>query len=103
MSIDYSSISRRARKRRAKRRLVGMIKTASGCQDCGYATASAALQFDHIDNNKKSDVSDLINRDYSWKVIQEEILKCEIVCANCHAVRTNTRRNSMPPEIMTDY
>lgn len=30
---------------------------------------------------------------YSIKRISEEIKKCEIVCANCHAIRTHERRN----------
>lgn len=93
MSTGYSD-SRRARKRRAKWRLAGMIKTAHGCIDCGYAAHAAALQFDHIENNKKSNVSDLIRSDYAWNTIQQEIDKCVIRCANCHAVITAQRRGS---------
>jgi hypothetical protein len=92
MSTEYSN-SARAVKRRNKWHLAGMIKTATGCVDCGYAAHSAALQFDHIDDNKKSNVSDMISSDYGWKTIQEEINKCVIRCANCHAVITAHRRN----------
>lgn len=73
-----------------------MIKLASGCIDCGYAAHSAALQFDHIDNNKKANVSDLIRSDYGWKTIKEEINKCVVRCANCHAVITASRRAMAP-------
>lgn len=69
-----------------------MIKLASGCIDCGYAAHSAALQFDHIDDNKKANVSDLIRSDYGWKTIKKEINKCVVRCANCHAVITASRR-----------
>lgn len=96
----YSLQSPRARKRAAKWRLAQMIKIEHGCADCGYKDSAYALQFDHIGNDKKSGVSDLICRDYSWKTIMTEIKKCEVVCANCHAVRTKLRNqhsiNSYP-------
>ena len=100
MSTGYSD-SRRARKRRAKWRLAGMIKTAHGCIDCGYAAHAAALQFDHIENNKKANVSDLIRCDYGWNTIKQEIDKCVIRCANCHAVITAQRR--MDIQAMNPY
>lgn len=84
--------SPRAKKRAAKWRLAGMIKTASGCIDCGYAEHAQALQFDHISDNKKASVSNLIRSDYAWSTILEEINKCEIRCANCHAVMTAYRK-----------
>ena len=93
MSFESNlGLSARARKRRNTWRLVGMIKMAAGCIDCGYAAHAEALQFDHIDNNKKASVSNLIRSDYSWVTIMTEINKCEIRCANCHAVKTSQRK-----------
>lgn len=89
MNIEFSS---RAQKRRRKWYLAGVIKKAQGCIDCGYAAHAEALQFDHIDDNKKANVSDLIRSDYSWETIQKEIDKCVVRCANCHAVITAVRR-----------
>jgi len=91
MSIEPKSP--RAKKRAAKWRLTGMIKTYYGCKDCGYSKHAHALQFDHIHDNKKASVSNLIRSDYSWKTILEEINKCEIRCANCHAVMTANRKD----------
>lgn len=91
MSIEFKSI--RAQKRAEKWKLSQIIKTESGCVDCGYNESPYALQFDHIYNNKKENVSNLIRSDYSWKTIKEEIEKCEIVCANCHAIRTHNRKS----------
>lgn len=88
---NTSERSKRARKRRAKVRLVGIIKTESGCIDCGFNLHPRALEFDHISDNKRANVSNLIRSDYSWKTILEEIAKCEVVCANCHAIRTANR------------
>jgi hypothetical protein len=70
-----------------------MIKSEKGCLDCGYNKSPYALQFDHISDNKKANVSNLIRSDYSWITIKAEIDKCEIVCANCHAIRTHERRS----------
>jgi hypothetical protein len=91
--MNFAFKSARARKRAAKWRLAGMIKTAQGCIDCGYAEHAQALQFDHIADNKKASVSNLIRSDYAWNTILEEIKKCEVRCANCHAVMTASRRN----------
>ena len=30
------------------------------------------------------EVSAIANSSYSWKTIQEEIDKCEVLCSNCH-------------------
>lgn len=82
--------SRRAKKRAIKWRLAQIIKASRGCMDCGYDSNGVALQFDHM-GNKKANVSNLIRSDYAWSTILEEINKCQIVCANCHAVRTKSR------------
>jgi ribosomal protein L32 len=93
MSFESSlGLSARARKRRTNWRLAGMIKIASGCIDCGYAAHAEALQFDHTGDDKKGNVSDLIRSDYSWTTIVNEINKCEVRCANCHAVKTSHRK-----------
>lgn len=88
---DAAFQSPRARKRAAKWRLAQIHKLAQGCADCGYNESAYALQFDHVMGNKKDSVSNLIRSDYAWSTIKEEILKCEVVCANCHAVRTKAR------------
>ncbi len=58
------------------------------CQDCGYDNW-IALQFDHIDPTQKSgEVPVMVNEGKSLTKVQIEISKCEIVCANCHTIRT---------------
>lgn len=84
--------SPRARKRAAKWRLAGIIKVSMGCIDCGYNAHPQALQFDHISDNKKANVSNLIRSDYSWETILAEINKCEVRCSNCHSVMTVFRK-----------
>lgn len=93
--LTYNAFpSRRARKRGAKWRLAQMIKLSQGCIDCGYNEHAIALQFDHISDNKKDSVSNLIRSDYAWSTILKEIEKCEVRCSNCHAVITSRRKNA---------
>ena len=63
-----------------------------GCADCGYAKHPAALEFDHLPGTKKlfNIGEEIGNR--SVESIWSEIAKCEVVCANCHAIRTAERR-----------
>lgn len=69
---------------------VSEIKESSPCTDCGNYYPSVVMDFDHIEDNKIANVSKLIKYG-SWTKIQEEISKCELVCSNCHRIRTRDR------------
>ena len=99
----HSHLSARARKRAAKWRLSQLIKLHSGCIDCGYNEHAVALQFDHIGDDKKMNVSDMIRSDYSWITILQEIDKCEVRCANCHAVMTRDRKLEATRQYREEY
>lgn len=48
-----------------------------------------AYHFDHIDEkNKSANISFLCKQGYSISTIDEEINKCQLLCANCHMLRT---------------
>jgi hypothetical protein len=48
----------------------------------------AVMQWDHLPGFEKAgNVSDFARKHNRGKVL-EEIAKCELVCANCHAIRT---------------
>ena len=58
------------------------------CIDCGE-NDPVVLEFDHRDPKTKSKkVSRILSGHYSWLVIQQEIDKCDIRCANCHRRKT---------------
>lgn len=60
-------------------------KMGGKCSICGYNKSIYALQFHHLDPRKKKfNISSNIGR-YSLQSIKNEIEKCIIVCANCHA------------------
>jgi hypothetical protein len=58
------------------------------CFDCGESDP-IVLEFDHVRRQGKVAASAaLIRRDASWRVIEAEIAKCVVRCANCHRRRT---------------
>lgn len=58
------------------------------CITCGELDI-VVLEFDHVNcTTKKNSISALIRRGASLAVLQEEIKKCQVLCANCHRRRT---------------
>lgn len=61
------------------------------CKDCKNKDIRV-LEFDHL-RDKKFNISKMVSRSYSWNTILIEINKCDIICRNCHAIRTAKRAN----------
>lgn len=73
--------------------MVNSIKAAP-CSDCRVSYSPWIMQFDHLDGKAKIDnVASMIHDLKSEAAILNEIAKCELVCANCHADRTHHRKN----------
>ncbi|MCA9900172.1 MAG: HNH endonuclease [Ardenticatenaceae bacterium] len=60
---------------------------AHPCIECGEADP-AVLEFDHVRGEKRSEVTKLMRDGYTLKIIQAEIEKCVVLCANCHKRKT---------------
>lgn len=61
------------------------FRSKLSCSRC-TETYYACLHFHHIDpTTKKANVSKLVHQVRSREQILEEIAKCEVLCANCHA------------------
>lgn len=67
--------------------LINSIKSVP-CKDCGQSFPPCVMDFDHVVGNKVRDVSNGVGIGWSKKKILAEVAKCEVVCANCHRIRT---------------
>lgn len=72
------------------------VKEASPCMDCHNFFPAVCMDFDHIKGVKLKGVCWLVQNGYSREKIQEEIDKCEIVCSNCHRIRTHKSGRERP-------
>lgn len=60
------------------------------CADCGGVFDPVCMDFDHLpEYDKVANLS--VMYQYPLEKIKEEIAKCEVVCANCHRLRTKNR------------
>jgi 5-methylcytosine-specific restriction endonuclease McrA len=64
------------------------------CTDCGQCFPSCAMDFDHVRETKLFGISlGMVSR--TMEAVLAELAKCDLVCANCHRIRTwITRRTS---------
>ena len=71
--------------------MVSELKEQSPCTDCGGYFHPQIMEYDHTSDNKHASVARLVSGGYSKEAILKEIAKCELVCANCHRMRTIIR------------
>lgn len=92
-SRTYRASQGRLRKRRIAevKARVWDLKRAP-CSDCGQSFHPQCMDFDHRDAETKTrNVSALVSTG-SWPRVSREIAKCDLVCSNCHRLRTMHRR-----------
>lgn len=82
-----TDLNNRKKIRERNRDYVRKIKEDNPCVDCGEYYHYSQMDFDHIDSKKHS-IARLANSEASIKTIKIEINKCELVCSNCHRLRT---------------
>lgn len=83
--------NRKEQRNRNKQRLIEYL-AEHPCVDCGDEDVRA-LTFDHL-RDKKSTVSDLVNKGYGWPRVMEEIAKTVVRCAACHVKIEEQRANT---------
>ena len=59
------------------------------CADCHGRFPAICMDLDHVSGTKVMRVSQMVH--HSWARLKAEVAKCEVVCANCHRVRTARR------------
>jgi hypothetical protein len=67
------------------------LKANKSCTDCGQIYPPHVMQWDHLPGFVKlGEISGKLRR-LDRTLLLEELGKCELVCANCHAIRTHER------------
>lgn len=80
------------RNRRTERRAYMDELKSKPCMDCGGEFPPICMDFDHRPGtDKQFNLADAYN--HSIDEIHLEIDKCDLVCSNCHRIRTAERRN----------
>lgn len=77
--------------RQEQRDKVGRYKMSKGCECCGFvATLPCQLDSDHLDPKTKTykGAHKAYDAGWSWERIESELSKCQVLCKNCHALRT---------------
>ncbi len=64
------------------------------CMDCQIKYHWFAMDFDHVRGKKVAAVSVGISKGWSQERLSEEIAKCDIICSNCHRIRTYNRKHN---------
>ena len=67
-------------------------KEKMGCVDCAKDFPHYVLEFDHRPEFKKFGVVSRILKKYGPEKAWEEVAKCDVVCSNCHKLRTHYRQ-----------
>ena len=81
--------------RRFMREFTRKYKAIHGCRECGNKDFRV-LDFDHIDASKKEfGICQLWKYSSSLELLKNEIRKCQILCANCHRIKTYEERKDM--------
>lgn len=68
------------------------IKRTAVCADCDLSYPAPVMEFDHReDEDKDADISKMARWPVSLARLVAEIAKCDLVCANCHRLRSARR------------
>ena len=69
---------------------VSLLKEASPCRDCHQFFPYYVMHFDHL-RDKVFNISTWARDIGNVDLLMEEVAKCDLVCANCHAIRSYFR------------
>jgi hypothetical protein len=80
------------RKRESHRQRVREYLLTHPCVDCGEPDP-VVLEFDHrVPVEKSFSIGEKLGVTWRWEIIEAEIAKCDVRCANCHRRRTAQQR-----------
>lgn len=82
--------AQRRRFQRAGRAFVDALKSVP-CADCSGVFDPVCMDFDHRPGEvKRYAVAKMVGK-FTPDAIRAEVAKCDVVCANCHRLRTKRR------------
>jgi hypothetical protein len=87
---NFSGAEKTKRCRQRKQGAMLWYKMGHPCADCGNPDPRV-LEFDHVRGEKDFQLQTAKSKPLAE--ILEEIQKCDVVCANCHRLRTQARIN----------
>lgn len=92
-------VKHRSQVRRYRTKLAAVTLLGGKCMKCGYDENIEVLEFHHRNPEEKEfKIGGVINK--SWNTIKEEILKCDLLCSNCHRViHTNDKDEKFLNEV----
>lgn len=89
MARSATSLAKHLAQRRA---ILNGLKNVP-CKDCGHRFPPECMDFDHLNPaEKRRGVGNMMNN--ALPLMMAEAAKCEVVCANCHRIRTVARRRN---------
>lgn len=91
---------REVRLRKKSIEYINSIKLAP-CLDCKQTFPPFCMDFDHISNDKYMSINRMVGHKCLNR-IKKEISKCELVCSNCHRIRTQRRAITKKPVTPND-
>lgn len=58
------------------------------CTDCKQSFPPCVMDWDHVRGTKRHSIALMVANRWKKATILAEIAKCDLVCANCHRLRT---------------
>ena len=80
----YREAQKRSRARKIEK--LRKYKESNPCVDCDTKYPHYVMEFDHH-SIKTMNIASMVTR-YGWDRLMQEIECCDLLCANCHAIRT---------------
>ena len=80
------------------RKFLNKYKLDNGCQNCGYNKHPFALHLDHKNPTTKRNrgkAGRSLEVSWSKERIEEELKKCRVLRANCHAIKTYRKKDHL--------
>jgi hypothetical protein len=103
---ERGKAARFARKRAhvdLERAWMDSLKRDVPCKDCGEIFPPHVMHWDHLPGHLKLDEIGSMVGSRRREVILSEIKKCQLVCANCHVMRTVMRARRSIAEEIAEY